>query len=445
MSQEVFTLGNYPYRAIVHLTITFPDGVRVIGSGALVGRNDILTATHVLYDPERGGWASDIRIAVGADYNSSIGRYETPSLVELPRFTWEAKGWPQQTFTDTNNDTLTWSESRYDVALIGLDQAIGDQVGWFGMAAGYDSPQWAYQIGYPSGSSGMMLGEAWIERSHYYSVYNAYASSGSDIMGPGSSGGPLFVYDNDAPYIIGVKSSGSTTASTWADIGLLYSQLVDFIDYNDYLLPSNTDDSHTNSPDDSPTSTDDSPISSPVDWRDRSLDEFVKTLGTLKADTLRGSIADDLLVGLQGKDTLIGGDGSDRLEGGAGNDILQGGSNQDILIGGAGRDLYLWSRDDLQADTRDLLIDGKGSRLQLDDGLLTQLMRNGTPLDSLPRKQTVGNTIDTENSLAWTDRHLQIDLNGDGIFDATQDFSIEIVGNGNRVYFDARSDLLILG
>ncbi len=426
MSTEIRTLSSYPYSAIVHLTVTFADGTRVAGTGALVGRNDILTATHVLYDPTRGGWASEIGIAVGVDYNSTTGRYESRSLVDLQNFTWKVQGWPAQTFADGDNSTLTWSESRYDVALIGLDQAIGDQVGWFGLAPGYDSPQWAYQIGYPSNSSGMMLSQAWIEPSRFYSVYNAYASSGSDIMGPGSSGGPLFVYENGSPYIIGVKSSGSATASTWADIGFLYQPLLAYIADNDTLLP------------------DYRPAQGNNDWLASTPVSHIETIGTRKADILRGSAAADKLIGLQGRDTLIGGAGDDILDGGAGNDILHGGSGNDLLIGGAGRDLYLWEHADLQPGERDQLIDDKGSRLQFDSDLLAQLLLGGSTLASLTRKQFIGSHIDTANSLAWKDGSLLVDLDGDGHFDAARDFSIEIVGNASRILFDARSDLLIL-
>lgn len=238
MSMEVRLIGTYPYTAVIQLSVTFPDGTTALGSGALVGRNDILTATHVIYDPSRGGWASSLKIAVGVDYNSSTGHYESQSLVDLDSFRWEATAWPQQTFAHGDHTTLTWAEAQYDVAMIGLSVAIGEQAGWFGVASGYNQSQWAYQLGYPSGSTGMMHGEAWIESDGYYSVYNAYASSGSDIMGPGSSGGPLYIYQDGVPYIIGVKSSGSSSTSTWADIGLLYDQLAEFLDYNDYLLSS---------------------------------------------------------------------------------------------------------------------------------------------------------------------------------------------------------------
>lgn len=240
MTTEVRNLTESPYRYIVMLTATFPDGSRTYGTGALIGRNDILTATHVVYSPALGGWATGLELAIGIDYNNRTNRFESQSLVELDSFRWTINAWPQQTYTDGNNNLLSWGESQYDVALVGISKAIGDTTGWFGLAAGYNSPQWAYQIGYPSGSTGMMLGKAWIEHGGYYSVYNADIRNGSDIMGPGSSGGPLYVYEDGSPYIIGVKSSGSETYSTWADIGMLYSQLLTYRNDNDSLLSTTT-------------------------------------------------------------------------------------------------------------------------------------------------------------------------------------------------------------
>lgn len=235
MSTEVTALTSYPYSAVTHLRVTFPDGSIVLGTGSLIGRNDILTATHLLYNPDLGGWASHLSIHTGVDYNSRTGQYESQPLLPLGSFRWEAKAWPEQTYAYGDNETLTWGEAQYDVALIGISEPIGDSVGWFGLAAGYNDPQWAYQIGYPKDSTGMMLGEAWVQHGGY-SVYHAYASSDTDIMGPGSSGGPLYIYRDGSPYIIGVKSSGSATTSTWADVGLLYEQLVAFKSDNDYLL-----------------------------------------------------------------------------------------------------------------------------------------------------------------------------------------------------------------
>ncbi|MFV9681718.1 DUF4214 domain-containing protein [Pseudomonas sp. NY15367] len=271
MIREITTLTQYPYTAVVHLEVTFADGSQVRGSGAVVGRNDILTATHVLYSPDAGGWATKVRVLAGVDYNSALGRYESTSLADLGSFTWQANAWPQGSFQDADNGTFTFSENQYDIALLGLSKAIGDQVGWFGLASGYDGTHWAHQIGYPAGSSGMMYSEIQVTRENGYAVYSAYGATGMH-MGPGSSGGPLYVYQDNSPYIIGVKSSGSANSSHWADIGLLYDELTTLMRDNDTLLP--------------PT----------IGGQQR---------GTLGNDVFQASVARDFIDGNGGRDTVI--------------------------------------------------------------------------------------------------------------------------------------------
>lgn len=133
--------------------------------------------------------------------------------------------------------TLTWDEIPYDLAIIGTSAAVGDELGWFTLAPGFNDTQWAHQLGYPSAGSGLMTGLAWVQRDAWYSLYTANAATGSDIMGPGSSGGPLYLYDQyGGARLIGVKTSGSATTSQWADIDLLYPRLLRATVENNFLL-----------------------------------------------------------------------------------------------------------------------------------------------------------------------------------------------------------------
>jgi methionine-rich copper-binding protein CopC len=137
---------------------------------------------------------------------------------------WLINGWPDQAFTDANNNTMIRSESQYDVSLIGVNFPIGDTLGWLGLDSGYNSPYSAMAVGYPAGATGMMREIVYIEKNRFFHVYE------SDVacMGPGSSGGPLLVGDN----VIGVKSTGIW----WADIGLTFNQLSILIEENNTLL-----------------------------------------------------------------------------------------------------------------------------------------------------------------------------------------------------------------
>ncbi|MBP8308187.1 MAG: trypsin-like serine protease [Burkholderiaceae bacterium] len=224
MPQEVTTTTQFPYGAVAFLVVTFPDGSRIQGTGTVVGRNDILTATHMVYDPAAGGWATDVDVYPGADYNSLRDRFDSqPLTYEDVGFRLEA--YPNQVHADGSDDTLTFAESAYDVAIIGLDVAIGDVTGWFGLDTGSDAGAVAYSLGYPSTGTGMMLARPRIDREFGYQIYSSYG--GRELMGPGSSGGPLYVMRNDQPYLIGVKSSGTNGESNhWADIGFTYESLI---------------------------------------------------------------------------------------------------------------------------------------------------------------------------------------------------------------------------
>ena len=49
-------LSTQPYACIGMVIVEWQDGSESRGTCTLVGRNDILTAGHVIYDPSRGGW-----------------------------------------------------------------------------------------------------------------------------------------------------------------------------------------------------------------------------------------------------------------------------------------------------------------------------------------------------------------------------------------------------
>lgn len=239
MTTEIQNPSSYPYSATLLLVATFPNGQMTFGTGALVGRNDVLTATHMLYAPDYGGWAIDLDLYAGVDFNGYQQRFESTPLLTLEQgFSWNALAYPDLVFRDDDPETLTFAESQYDVALIGLSEAIGDTLGWFNLSSNSSNQFWATQLGYPTEGTGLMTGDVQVTANSLYSVYSTYDYSGSTLMGSGSSGGPLYVYDDQGtPSIVGVKSSGSDYSNHWADISLVYQDLLSAINENDELLP----------------------------------------------------------------------------------------------------------------------------------------------------------------------------------------------------------------
>ncbi|MGZ8216794.1 putative Ig domain-containing protein, partial [Methylomagnum sp.] len=178
--------------------------------------------------------------------------------------------------------------------------------------------------------------------------------------------------------------------------------------------------------------------------------------GTGKADLILGKGGNDRLYGEAGQDNLKGGAGNDALSGGAGDDKLYGQDGKDSLVGGAGNDLldggagkdiyrYLTSQfglDDLAAGSHDVVKATKGDTLAFDASLWAHLTQNGTALDDLAGKGLL-KQIDADTNIAYDGHSLLLDLNGDGLFQAGQDMSIDIMGV-HKVGVDATGQFLVL-
>lgn len=217
---------TYPYSAVAYIESTFPSGQTYSGSGAVVGQNDVLTASHVIYNAAEGGVADSVDVYPGLDGYDDMpyGSYDADSL----------------NYFEIDQDAdgkLSKSESEDDLAMIGFDRAIGDNTGWFGLdEAGSDG---YYNLtGYPgdyADSTGPRMTNdfGYVEEDQYSDVFN-YQTIESSL---GSSGGPLWYSENDSPYVAGVAST-----SSWAvDIDSHYSTILDWIDGNDDLLSDGTE------------------------------------------------------------------------------------------------------------------------------------------------------------------------------------------------------------
>lgn len=233
-------LGSAPYSRVGIIQTEWPDGTYSIGTFSIVGRNDLLTATHVVYNPAYGGWAVGFDFYLAADYNFVTDRFDSAgTMLDFTEFTLMA--FPDSVYVDADDETLTLEESQYDVAIIGLDRAVGEQFGWLRLAPGNEgqgeeSAFAAFAVGYPTDGTGMMQ-----------DMVNVYALSDADVyesdrasLKPGSSGGPLLkASDQDGSIstgVMGVMSSRDDYASIWADIDSVYDDLLYEMAQNNELL-----------------------------------------------------------------------------------------------------------------------------------------------------------------------------------------------------------------
>lgn len=278
----------YPVTTVVYVESTFPDGYKGAGSGVIAGINDVLTASHVVYDPSHGGLAQTVRVTPGYD----------PTPLETPYGTYTAS-------TVTASSAYGFN-SEVDVAILGFNVSIGTQVGMMWLDPNFVSGNLNI-TGYPA--------------FYNFNPMNAFGFVGwnpflrndnisnFEIHG-GNSGGPLWWFDGDFGHVAGVvatRIAGTEIGSAAADVGHNYAALVSWMQSNDYLIG----------------------------------DSGLYYVGTNGNDSRFGSSGGDQLSGEGGDDKITGLDGNDLLAGGRGNDVLDGGTGTDRMYGGFGNDTFV--------------------------------------------------------------------------------------------------------
>lgn len=226
-------LRTFPYAAVGLLVATFPDGSVRVGVASVVGKNDVITALSLIYDPE-SDWASDLKFYSGADYNVVSNQIESVVYsLDSPGIRWQAKGYTNQLYSDSDNTTFLQTESQYDIAVIGFSEELGNVTGWLGLDPARDTNNQSFStLGY-SGSEGMVSLTVSIDRPLFAGVYVSDENPFSESMDR-SVGSPLFTEDG---YLVGIRA----TTNWWADIGFVYDFITTEIQANDTLLPNSAD------------------------------------------------------------------------------------------------------------------------------------------------------------------------------------------------------------
>ncbi|EOL45840.1 trypsin-like serine peptidase [Enterococcus caccae] len=162
------TTGN-PYRRIALVLATFPNGLTYRGSGNLISQNVLLTAGHVIYSKNDGGWATKVSVFPGYDGINNRAPYGEISSVGLST----TSGWVNSRDADS------------DIGIIRLNKNIGLTTGWFGLTkstmgsitlSGYHGDFNDYKMRTESGSIGNLSATR-----IYYTLDNTGGSSGSAI------------------------------------------------------------------------------------------------------------------------------------------------------------------------------------------------------------------------------------------------------------------------
>lgn len=218
--RAIYSPSSYPLNLVCLVRSTFANGVTLYGTGAFVGPNDVLTASHVVYSPE---WGAAVQVSVDAGYGylSSGTHYNVSSF----RYFTVGQG----------GGMIAYDEVDEDVALL---TTTTHSSGWFGMIdlySNYSVAQNVDQSGYDS-----QLSEKWLSYIQGLSEGNVSREPGGvwniSQMGvhPGDSGSPVWIDLGNGPQIFAVVSTAEWGAALDADT---YSTVRQWIAENDSSTP----------------------------------------------------------------------------------------------------------------------------------------------------------------------------------------------------------------
>ncbi len=196
---EIIDTTSFPYSTVCKVITSYSNGNYYTGSATMVGPRHAVTAGHVVYSAEDGGWPDSITVIPGFDGHAPL--FSAPLGTYYPSNYYSLKGW-----TDS-------MDSEYDFGLLEFSSNVGNFTGWMGFAwtpfNGDLMGETLETAGYPaeleSGSvmfyaSGPCLGVA--DRVLTY--------GGTLDTSEGQSGSGIWV-DAGQPLVVGVVTSGNST------------------------------------------------------------------------------------------------------------------------------------------------------------------------------------------------------------------------------------------
>ena len=310
---------QYPARAVVYIEASWGSRTYV-GSGFLAGRNDVVTASHVVYNAALGGKPSSLKIY--PSYNPGKTDNVAYGVAKSQFFTNFDPDSDGKLVTGDFYRT-TQSGTEIDVALLTLSEPIGDKFGYFGIdwnfaggtvgVLGHPTRYGRYET-FDSGT---------IRRSSVDTVY--YINADLEIN-PGNSGGPIYYTSGNNAFAVGVVS----TAIGATSLGGHAYWLKDALTANDAYIGSGTP---------TPDSQRRALVSDGVSGREVQMDIYVGPLTMLK-NVYLGTKSIEAVIGSEVGDFMNLGAGDDAADGKDGDDVLDGGTGSNFLTGGAGSDTF---------------------------------------------------------------------------------------------------------
>tara|TARA_R110000823_G_C15895181_1_gene496363 strand:- start:202 stop:1179 length:978 start_codon:yes stop_codon:yes gene_type:complete len=181
------------------------------GSGVIVGPRHVVTASHVV------DWSGNSGGTVEVHRSGATVRAST-AITNIWYYT-KVTG------------TVGWFEQDEDYAVLVTSQRIGDLFGWMGTRtynSAWDNEPYWWNIGYP-GSIGSGIRPTFQRNARldepWYDLGPARSMSTRADLTPGNSGGPMFGFWSNGPYVVAVASSESASEN-WCAGGSWLTNLV---------------------------------------------------------------------------------------------------------------------------------------------------------------------------------------------------------------------------
>lgn len=188
------TTGS-PYNSIVRVTGSF-GGRSVYGSGVLIAPNEVLTASHLVYQSDLG-FATGLAVTPG--YNAGAEPYGRASVTNYH-------------YNDAHiaGGLISLFNSQFDIAVLHLERPF--ELPSFGYGASFAGGL-VNVTGYPSSGLGAQVDirePARLDAAYTYLLDEA-------ALGSGSSGAPVWITDDTGrPNAVGVVSSGSSAGDGYS-------------------------------------------------------------------------------------------------------------------------------------------------------------------------------------------------------------------------------------
>lgn len=187
-----------PWRMICGLRMRGPGGAGAIGTAWFVGPQTLLTAGHCVFSNRFfGGWASTIEVTPGLNGVGDGPRIKPFGSITSERFS-------------TLDRWTVGEDPDFDIGCIHLDEPLGNEVGWFSVAAFPTEELESFLVnvsGYP-GDRGRGF-EQYHHRNRIVRVTDRRIFYEVDTYG-GQSGAPVWIHETEAgpPIAVGIHAYG---------------------------------------------------------------------------------------------------------------------------------------------------------------------------------------------------------------------------------------------